>query len=84
MGEHASEFYVARAGLEHRGRGIVQHIANTDPDTAAAVLEASAGNVKLACMLAHGASSPDVARKALEAENGHLSRALARLELEKS
>ncbi|MEM6988511.1 MAG: N-acetylmuramic acid 6-phosphate etherase [Pseudomonadota bacterium] len=70
--------------LRARARGIVQHIANTDPDTAAAVLEASAGNVKLACILAQGASSADVARTALEAENGHLSRALARLELEKS
>jgi N-acetylmuramic acid 6-phosphate etherase len=64
--------------LRARARGIVATVARVDADTAAKALETSSGNVKLAVLLAHGASPTDASRL-LDFHRGMLRPALSEL-----
>lgn len=62
------------AKLRDRAARIVAAVANRDLATARAALEATYGAVKPAILVAQGVAPPD-AQTALEAANGHVSRA---------
>lgn len=69
------------AKLRDRAHTIVRRIADVDGDSAGRALSLAHGNVKLACLLALGASSLDDARAALSESGGHLRSASAFLGL---
>lgn len=62
-----------------RARCIVRQVTQVDEVTAASALTRSGGDVKIACLLALGAQSPELARAALIRSQGHLGPAIARL-----
>ncbi|MGH1412263.1 MAG: N-acetylmuramic acid 6-phosphate etherase [Pelagimonas sp.] len=62
-----------------RARGIVQQVTQVDEASAASALTRSGGDVKIACLLALGAQSPELARAALIRSQGHLGPAISRL-----
>jgi N-acetylmuramic acid 6-phosphate etherase len=66
------------AKLRDRAAGIVAAVAAVDAATARAALAATEGAVKPAVLVARGLS-PDAASAALDAADGHLSRAFATL-----
>ncbi len=65
--------------LQGRARGIVRQVTGVDDASAASALTRSGGDVKIACLLALGAQSPELARAALIRSQGHLGPAIARL-----
>jgi N-acetylmuramic acid 6-phosphate etherase len=69
------------AKLRDRAHTIVRRIADVDGDSAARALSLAGGNVKMACLLALGASSMDDARAALSESGGQLRSASAFLGL---
>ncbi len=64
------------AKLRGRAAGMVARITGADLDRAGAAVEAAAGEVKAAVLMAAGAASPDAARSLLKSNNDHLRRAL--------
>lgn len=65
--------------LRDRAKGIVCRIANVEDTAAEQALTRANGDVKIACLLALGAQSPEAARSALAAAQGHLGPALSEL-----
>jgi N-acetylmuramic acid 6-phosphate etherase len=66
--------------LHERAARIVSAISGCDTATAEALLEKSGGSVKLAILLASGASSPEAANQLLEGADQRLRPALSKLE----
>lgn len=70
------------AKLRERAARIVQAVADVDAARAGAALSEAGGQVKLACLLARGAPTVEVAAAALERAEGRLGPAFDRLGLE--
>ena len=65
--------------LRRRACSIIMTIAGVDGETARRALDASAGEVKCAVLIAAGVKDVDAARNMLAAANGNLRRALAQV-----
>lgn len=65
--------------LRKRASEIVAQVTSRDTDVAAAALQKTEGNVKLACLLICGAPTLETAQAVLELANGHLPQAIAQL-----
>ncbi|MCV0424391.1 MAG: N-acetylmuramic acid 6-phosphate etherase [Roseibium sp.] len=70
--------------LHARARRIVQDISDVDETTAAQALNTADNDVKVACLIASGARTPDEAQTVLRSAEGRIDRALARLETTKT